>query len=147
MPSTTFCVWPFFKRFEQHVANYFNFSPLFVLFMFFNFLCSLVITLPCEICLSSFHLWAHVKMTPCWASFCVHSFLCFVLFFKHFSFMFFPLGDDTHIFNLTCVIPLAFNHFVFQLVLWGWMFILTSARLGPFSLPPKFTLLTFCKRF
>lgn len=131
MPSTTFCIWPSFKRFEQHVANYFNFSPLFVLFMLFRFLCSLVITLPREICLSSFHLWAHVKVTPLLGLFCVHSFLCFVLFFKHFSFMSFPLGDDTHIFNLTSVIPLAFNHFIFQLVFMGLDVYLQKCLVGP----------------
>ncbi len=40
-----------------------NLSPLFIPFRPFNFLCYLIITTLCKICLSSFHLWACVRVT------------------------------------------------------------------------------------
>jgi len=51
---------------------------------------------------------------------CNHSFLCFMLFFKHFSLcLFFSLVDSTHILDLACVVSLAFDHFVSQLTFMG----------------------------
>lgn len=118
MLLTPFHVRPSFKNIKWQVANYFSFPPLFVSLMPFKFLCSLVITPPQEIYLSSFHLWAHIRVTPLDGPLLALTHFCVFVFFKAFSFSFFSpsLIDDTHILALALIVPFAFKIFVTRLV-------------------------------
>ncbi len=143
MPSTTFCIWPSSKRFEQNEANYFNFSPLFVLFMFFSFLCYLVITLLHEICLSSFHPWAHIKVTSLLGLFlCSFIFVFCVVFQTFFLHVFFLGWWHPYFQPYPCYSP-CFESFCLPIGLYE-VGCLSSQVFGwaPSSLPLKFTLLT-----
>ncbi len=73
-----------------------NFSPLFILFMAFKFLCSLVIVFLCGFYLS-FSFYEHMpRQLACRATFCANSFLHFALCFRGF------LANDTHPWPYPC---------------------------------------------
>jgi hypothetical protein len=54
---------PSSKNYKWQETSCLNISHLFIPFVSFNFLCSLVISPHQENCLSPFHLWAHIKLT------------------------------------------------------------------------------------
>ncbi len=70
---------PSSKNFKWQEISCLSISHLFIPFVSFNFLCSLVINPHQEICLSPFHLWAHIKLTLLLGLFYTHSFSCFHL--------------------------------------------------------------------
>jgi hypothetical protein len=131
--NTISCNLPFFKSFKWQEASHLSCSLLFIPFMIFSFFCSVFITSLWEICLSSFQLWACVRVTPCWAFFYIRSFLSFALFFRHVSLLFFSLLQL--ITPISSTLPMLFFLFLIILflnwLLWGWSFNLTSVWLGP----------------
>jgi hypothetical protein len=103
----------------------------------FGFLYSSIIILICEIFLSFFCLWALVRVTRCMAFFPLVHFHILRGFLNIFPSCLFPsLANDTHKIGSTHVVPLAFDHFVSQLVFLGLVVQFHNCSAwAPFGLP------------
>lgn len=125
-----------FSRSFKHKETYCsNFSPLFILFMVFKFLCFSIIILPQRVCLSFFLMCAHVRAT-CLQGFFLRLFIfVFCIIFKGFS---------PHVSSLpqlmtpiSLILPMSFPSFLIILhpnwLMWGYLF-------NPASVWPRFHL-------
>lgn len=112
----------FFKSFKWWKTNYLIFSPLFIIFMSFNFHCFSMIIYLREICLSSFHLWTRIMVIRLSNLFLPSFIFCFALFLEHFSLMFFSLIWLTTPISMTLpMLSLCFCSFwPPSWPLWGW---------------------------